>query len=87
MMTIADLKKFLVLLPLEFDKFSLANGEYGALAADEEFYYRLDKPIITLHVDEEHEEMIFLHQTETEIDKIEDDSKNFKETEEKNDSE
>ena len=71
MMTIKELKNFLSTLPEEFDEFTMSNGEVGKVETEEGFYYRLDKPIRTLFVDEENKELCFLHQTEDEVSKIE----------------
>jgi len=73
-LTIKDLKKFLLTLPEEFDDYEMINGEFGS-GPDNEFYYRLDKPILNLYVDEENKELCFLHQTEEEVDKIENEVK------------
>jgi hypothetical protein len=73
MLKIKELKGFLNTLPLEFDEFTIANGEYGMVDKEKEFYYRLDKSIVALHVDEEHKEMIFLHQTDEEVETIQGD--------------
>ena len=66
--TIKNLKEFLATLPEEFDSYGLMNGEYGK--ANDEHYYRLDKPIIHMMVDEDTEELCILHQSEEEIDTI-----------------
>jgi TATA-box binding protein (TBP) (component of TFIID and TFIIIB) len=70
MVTLGELKTFLATLPPEFDEFSIANGEYGKVETDENFYYRLDKPIINIFVNEEGKEICFLHQTQDEVSKI-----------------
>lgn len=70
MITIKELKTFLATLPIEFDEFNMSNGEFGRVESEEGFYYRLDKPIITLYVDENSKELCFLHQSQEEIDKI-----------------
>lgn len=69
-MTIKDLKNFLDTLPEEFNSFGVVNGEYGKFSVDDEFHYRVDKPVIALTVDEQTKELCVLHQTEEEIDKI-----------------
>lgn len=70
-MKIKDLRAFLSKLPIEFDEFSMSNGEFGKVDKEDDMYYRLDKPIVTLYVDEENKELCFLHQTEDEISEIE----------------
>jgi len=52
-------------LPPEFLESEVCNGELGKL--DEEYTYRIDKPIISLTVDEETKEILFLNQLENEI--------------------
>jgi len=66
--TVAELKNFLNTLPNEFDSFNLVNGEYGQVNG--EHYYRIDKPILQINVDEDTKELCILHQTETEVDDI-----------------
>ena len=58
-MTLKELKDWINNLPEEFLEFSVVNGEVGVL--DDEFHYRLDKPITTLLVDEESKEVIILN--------------------------
>ena len=65
--TIRELKTFLNRLPEEFDDFGMVNGEVAGI---EEFYVRLDKPIIHLEIDEESGEFLLLHQSEEELNKI-----------------
>lgn len=60
MITVKELKEWLAALPPEYDKFTLVNGERGKWS--EEYSYRLDKPIVTLDIDENDKEIIFLHQ-------------------------
>lgn len=74
--TVGNLKEFLNSLPKEFDDFQLVNGEYGQV--NNEHYYRIDKPVIQLNIDEDTEELCILHQSESEVDEIinDDDSNN-----------
>ena len=65
--TIRELKTFLNRLPEEFDDFGMVNGEVAGI---EEFYVRLDKPIIHLEIDEETGEFLLLHQSEDELNEI-----------------
>lgn len=69
-MKLKELKNWLETLPPEFDDFDLVNGDWGEL--EDEYYYRIDKPIIGFNVDENTKEIVFAHQTQDEIDKIED---------------
>jgi hypothetical protein len=65
--TIRQLKTFLNRLPEEFDDFGMVNGEVAGI---EEFYVRIDKPIIHLEIDEESGEFLLLHQSEDELNEI-----------------
>lgn len=65
--TIRQLKTFLNRLPEEFDDFGMVNGEVAGI---EEFYARIDKPIIHLEIDEETGEFLLLHQSEDELNEI-----------------
>jgi len=80
LITIRELKEFLAKLPEEFDSYGIVNGEFGNFkdvpetSDDEEstegMYYRIDKPILTMLVDEESKELVFLHQSEEDVDQI-----------------
>jgi len=63
-MTIKELKDFLAKLPEKFDEYGMVNGE---VAGVEEFYVRVDKPIIHIEVDEQNEEFCLYHQSEEDI--------------------
>jgi hypothetical protein len=65
--TIRELKTFLNSLPPEFDDFGMVNGEVAGI---EEFYVRIDKPIIHLEIDEESGELLLLNQSEEELNEI-----------------
>ena len=67
-MLLKELKTWINNLPEKFDEYSVVNGEYGEL--DGEFFYRLDKPVTVLTVDEEHKEIIVLND-KSEDEKIE----------------
>ena len=47
-------------LPKEFMEYDIVAAELGVI--DEEYHYRLDKPITALNVDEETKEILFLHE-------------------------
>lgn len=79
-MRIKELKEFLKTLPEEFDEYTMSNGEFGSVGDDKEFYYRLDKPILTLYIDENGKELCFLHQSEETVDKIIDEAKKAEDT-------
>lgn len=69
--TIKELRDFLDRLPSEMDSFPMVNGE--TFKIDENYYARVDKPIIEIRIDEETKEMLLLHKaelTEDEISKI-----------------
>jgi hypothetical protein len=66
-MTLRELKNWINKLPEEFLEYSVMNGEFGMI--DEEYHYRVDKPITTLTVDEETKEVVFLNDTYDEIKK------------------
>lgn len=65
--TIKELKAFLNRLPEEFDDYGLVNGE--VIGADE-YYARVDKPIVHLEIDETTKEFLLLHQSESELEEI-----------------
>jgi len=65
--TIKELKAFLDGLPKEFDDFGLVNGEVIGL---DEYYVRVDKPIIHLEIDETTKEFMLFHQSEKELEEI-----------------
>ena len=71
-MKLKDLKEFLTEIPDQFDDYELVNGEYGLLDATDEnsAVFRADKPIITMYVDIQTQEVCFLHQTQEVIDEI-----------------
>ena len=66
--TIRELKTFLNRLPEKFDDFGMVNGEVTSL--EDEYYVRLDKPIVHLEIDEESGEFLLLHQSEEELNEI-----------------
>lgn len=71
MMTLKELKEFIANLPEDFDNFTLVNGEFGFLdkgkGEEPEAVFRVDKPIVSLYVDESSEELCILHQTRDEV--------------------
>ena len=68
-MTILELKNFLNSLPISFDTFTIVNGEVSTLGED--YYVRIDKPVVHLEIDENSKELLILHQTEEELKNIE----------------
>jgi hypothetical protein len=69
MITIKELKEYLGNLPEEFDEFVMVNGEVSPLI-DGEYYVRVDKSVIQLHIDEENKEFVLSHQTQEEVDGV-----------------
>lgn len=72
-MTLQELKDWINSLPEEFSEYSVVNGEEGKV--DDQYWYRIDKPVVTLMVDEEGKEVIILNEyegklTEEELNKI-----------------
>lgn len=61
-MTLKELKDWVNKLPEEFMEFTVVNGEEGKL--DDQYWYRLDKPIVTMLVNEEDKEVVFLNDLE-----------------------
>ena len=61
-MTLKELKTFLDTLPEEFLEFNVVNGEIGML--DDQYMYRVDKPVTTITVDEETKEVVILNDTQ-----------------------
>jgi len=59
-MKLKNIKVWLNSLPDEFDEFNCVNGEEGII--DEQYHYRIDKPIISCYIDEETKEVVFCHQ-------------------------
>ena len=67
-MTFKELKEWVNSLPEVFSEYEVVNGEEGSIPADEEngepqYFYRIDKPVITLMVSEESKEILILNQT------------------------
>lgn len=70
--TLKELRDFIQTIPYEMDNFSIVNGEIGQLNTEDDnsLTYRVDKPIITLYVDRESQEVCFLHQTQEDVNNI-----------------
>lgn len=71
-MTITELKNFLDILPEEFNDYGVVNGEVGKINEDDpdDYHYRIDKPILSIIVDEKTKELCLLHQSEEEYKEI-----------------
>ncbi len=65
---IKELKEFLNNLPEKFDDFGVINGEFNE--SDGDVYYRVERPVINVMVDENTEDLCLLHQSIEEIDDI-----------------
>lgn len=61
-MILKEMKEWLNSLPEEFNEYTVVNGEIGML--DNQYHYRVDKPITTMTVDEQTKEVVFLNDTE-----------------------
>jgi hypothetical protein len=61
-MKLTELKNWLAQLPAEFNEYSVVNAEFGEMnTEDESFTYRLDKPVLTVVVNEESSEILILN--------------------------
>lgn len=58
-MILKELKDWINTLPEEFMEFDVVNGEEGQL--DKQYFYRVDKPVMTLLVDKESKEIVLLN--------------------------
>ena len=70
-MKLIDLKMWIDSLPKEFLEYEVVNGEEGKL--NDEYFYRIDKPVVSCMVDEETKEIVICNQTDLsqeEIDEI-----------------
>ena len=59
-MKLKDIKEWVNSLPKEFLEFAVCSSEEGELTEDTS--YRLDKPVISLAVDEENKEILFFNE-------------------------
>ena len=80
------MKTFLNELSEEFDEYYVVNGEVGVrqIEGTEDMVYRCDKPVISIFVDEEGEELCLLHQTREDVAEIYDFEKGEEIDKEKN---
>lgn len=58
-MKLREIKEWIDNLPESFLEFEVVNGEEGNI--NEEYHYRIDKPIVSLGVDEDTKEILFLN--------------------------
>jgi hypothetical protein len=55
-----ELRNWVNQLPTELDEFNVVNAEFGEFN-EGDFVYRLDKPVVTLVVNEDTEEILVLN--------------------------
>lgn len=67
-MTLKELKDWVNNLPENFDEFEVMNAEYHQI--DEQYMYRLDKPVTMLTVSESTKEILILNDENEETDDI-----------------
>ena len=60
-MILKEMKEWLNSLPEEFNEYTVVNGEIGII--DNQYHYRVDKPITTMTVDEETKEVVLMNDT------------------------
>lgn len=61
-MTLKELKDWINGLPEDYMEFSVVNGDEGKLEG--KYFYRVDKPVVSLIVDKESNEFVLLNQIE-----------------------
>ena len=64
-MKLKEVQNWIENLPIEFLEFDVVNAEEGKLTEDGEVLYRLDKPVVSLNVNEESKEILFLNNKPT----------------------
>jgi len=60
-MKLKELLEWINSLPPEFLEFTLMNAEQGVLSEEDGLTYRLDKPVVSLNVDEQTQEILLLN--------------------------
>ena len=58
-MKLRDLREWIERLPKKFDDFDVVNAECGVI--DEEYTFRLDKPVTVLDIDENTKEILIMN--------------------------
>jgi hypothetical protein len=66
-MNLGEFKQWVINLPEELDSFEMVIGKIGML--DDQYHYRVDKPIIACSVDETTKEVVLMSQAEKELTK------------------
>ena len=67
-MKLTELKNWVNSLPDEFLEYHVVNGETGKI--DEEYHFRVDKPVTTLLVDKQNNEVVILNDSEMTEDEV-----------------
>ncbi len=62
MIKLKEVRDWIDTLPKEFLEFNVVNAEEGLLTEDGEYTYRMDKPVVSLNVDVENQEILILNQ-------------------------
>lgn len=62
MIKLKEVRDWIDTLPKEFLEFDVVNAEEGLLTEDGEYTYRMDKPVVSLNVDVENQEILILNQ-------------------------
>jgi hypothetical protein len=70
-MKIVELKNWLNQLPAELDEFTIVNAELGGTDEDNgTFTYRLDKPVVTVVINEDSKELLILNVETPQFDEV-----------------
>jgi hypothetical protein len=62
MIKLKEVRDWIDTLPEEFLEFDVVNAEEGILTKDGEYTYRMDKPVVSLNVDVDNQEILILNQ-------------------------
>jgi hypothetical protein len=66
MIKLKEVRDWIDTLPEEFLEFDVVNAEEGILTEDGEYTYRMDKPVVSLNVDVDNQEILILNQMKDE---------------------
>jgi len=66
MIKLKEVRDWIDTLPEEFLEFDVVNAEEGILTEDGEYTYRMDKPVVSLNVDVENQEILILNKNKDE---------------------
>ena len=66
MIKLKEVRDWIDILPEEFLEFDVVNAEEGILTEDGEYTYRMDKPVVSLNVDVDNQEILILNQMKDE---------------------